>query len=83
MSIKNPDINNDTYYEPTQYFRGELFFMQLYFNEQQEALKNPRLNTMDIRKIKSNLKELVCEILYEYQIAKEDNKLPKEFRSSN
>jgi len=57
--------------------------MQLYFNEQQEALKNPRLNTMDIRKIKSNLKELVCEILYEYQIAKEDNKLPKEFRSSN
>ena len=83
MSIKKPNINGEAYYEPTQYFRGELFFMQLYFNEQQEALKNSQLTKKTIRKIKSNLKELVCEILYEYQIAKEDNKLPKEFRSSN
>jgi DNA-directed RNA polymerase len=83
MSIKNPDINDNVYFDHAQDFRGELFFMQLYFNEQQEALKNSQLTKKTIRKIKSNLKELVCEILYEYQIAKEDNKLPKEFRSSN
>ena len=83
MSIKKPNIDDDAYFDHAQDFRGELFFMQLDFNEQQKVLNSPGLSKSDIRKIKSKINELVLDLLYEYQRAKEDNKLPQEFKYPN
>ncbi len=82
MNRKNPTITENILNE-TQEYRNELLYMQLYHHEATRQLKNPRNSVIKTKNISTNIQELIEEMLYHFEDAKLQNKLPQEFKYSN
>ena len=80
MSIKNPETYDDTIIlDNTQEYRNELFYMRLYYLEAITKLRNPRNSSKTNKQIEENIEDLIENIIHQYQNAKKEKKLPKEY----